>query len=412
VGLSHFVEAVNTRIFVFNKTTCAQITSFSLQALFGVSEFVFDPRVLYDQTWTRFIIIASRQSTSINDTVRRFFLAVSQTSNPAGPYFTYNVTFGGGPFNNGDWWDFPQLGYNQDAVLVTGNVFDNPPTDTVAAVFKFAAMMPIAKARIYNGLSFSAPVFTNLAATLAPPIVRDQNNSAFFLAANNFTHLHLYRGNNLSNPASTTLVLQALVTVSNYAIPPNAPQPNSNQVLDTSDRRFVNASTQVGDSLWNVHTIRLGGFAAPKFYEIDTTGPGANIVKQQGFFFEGGTSHDFNASIAANDLREAFVTWNSTDVTNSNVSLRHNARIRISGCQLPCSIPAGSIVFTSGVALTGNPADPPPFNVQRWGDYSAVSLDPSVVSGCSANRRAYIVNEKINSASLWGSRFARIGFCG
>lgn len=406
VGPNNFVEAVNTRIGVFNKANPGVLlTQFTLQALFGVTEFLFDPRVVYDQTWNRWVIVATRRSASTTDTVRRFFLAVSQTSNPAGPYFTYTFNFGGGPFNNGDWWDFPQLGMDQDALIITGNVFDVP-----AGGFKFAAMTSVAKARVYNGLGFSVPVFTGLVATLAPPIVLDQNKDAYLVAANNFTHLHLYRGENLSNASEATLVLQALVPVPVYAVPPTATQLGTAQRLDTSDRRFVNASTQIGDSLWNVHTINFGGFARPKYYQIDTEGAGINTIKQQAFFAESGTSHNFNASIAVNTANEAFVTWSTTDTTNPIVALRHNARVRASGRQPadPVGIPAGTAIFTSAVALTGNPSSVP--GVQRWGDYSAVSLDPTN-SGCGANRRAWIVNETIPVAATWGSRIARIGFC-
>jgi hypothetical protein len=226
--------------------------------------------------------------------------------------------------------------------------------------------------------------------------------------------LHLYRGTNLSNEFEATLVLQASVDVPDYAFPPDAPQLGTSQLLDTLDRRFVNASTQVGDSLWNVHTINRAGFAAPKFYQIDTEGAGKNTLKQSGFFFESPTSHDFNASIAANASREAFVTWTSTDVANPDVSLRHNARIRFSGRQPADALGVvgpGSTLFTSATALTGNPGFSP--GVQRWGDYSAVSLDPSPGStaGCTAQRRAWLVNERINSSTAWGSRIARIGFC-
>jgi len=296
---------------------------------------------------------------------------------------------------------------NQDAVLITGNIFDTP-----TGPFKFAAMMPIAKARIYNGLGFSVPVFTGLAATLQPPIVLDQNKDAYFLAANNNTHLHLYRGEDLSNAGEATIVLQAIVDVPDYAIPPDAVQIGTIQRLDTADRRFVNASTQYADSLWNVHTINIGGLPTPKFYQIDTEAPAANTIKQQGVFFESLTSHDFNASIAVSASNEAFVTWNTTDAINANVALRHQARVRISGRQPADAlgvISAGSALFTSPVALTGNPSSTP--NVQRWGDYSAVSLDPSPTATCAAHRRAWIVNEKINAAAVWGSRIARIGFC-
>jgi hypothetical protein len=408
VGRSHFVEVVNSRVVVFDKLG-TQLKSTSLRAFFGTNEFVFDPRVVYDQTWNRWVIVATRASTAPTDNNRHYFLAVSTSGDPTGSYFVYQPTFGGGPFDAGDWFDYPQLGMDQDAVIITANVFDIP-----VGGFKFAAMYPIAKARIYNGLGFNVPVFTGLAGTLAPPIVLDQNNNAYLVAASNGRQLHLYRGENLSNAFEASLVLQALIDVPDYATPPSARQPGSNQVLDTLDGRFVNASTQVGDSLWNVHTIRLGSFPTPKFYQIDTEGAEANTIKQQGFFFESATSDDFNVSIAANALDEAFVTWNSTDAINRVSALQHQARVRISGRQ-PADplgdIPAGSALFTSAVALTGNhdPNDPP--NLQRWGDYSAVTLDPEASPTCPAGRRAWIVNETIVNANTWGSRVARIGFC-
>ena len=412
VGPSHVVEVVNTRVVVYSKAG-ALLKTTALNTFFGSTEFLFDPRVVYDQTWNRWVVIATRRTSSTTDPVRRFFLAVSRTGDPTGSYFVYNnIQYGGGGLNDGDWFDYPALGMDQDAVLVTANVFDVP-----AGGFKFAIMIPIAKARIYNGLGFSGPAFTGLLATLQPPIVFDQNKDAYFVAANNLTHLHLYRGENLSNAFEASLVLQAAIDVPDYAVPPDAPQLGTTQLLDTLDRRFVNASTQVSDSLWNVHTINAGGFATPKFYQIDTEGAGINTLKQSGFFFENGpSSHDFNASIAVNASGEAFVTWNTTDVANSTVASRHNARIRISGRQPADAlgvIPAGSSVFTSSALnpLTGNTSSTA--GIQRWGDYSAVSLDPSpgTTAGCGANRRAWIINEKVNAAATWGSRIARIGFC-
>jgi len=208
---------------------------------------------------------------------------------------------------------------DQDAVIITGNIFDNP-----SGGFKGAAMMPIAKALIYNGLAFSVPVFTGLAGTLAPPIVIDQNVATFLVAAEpNDSNLDLYRGENLSRAFDATLMLQSAIAVSAYTIPPGAAQPGTASTLDTLDNRFVNASTQVGDSLWNVHTVDSSGFPRPLFYEIDTSG---NSIIQSGFFFASLTSNDWNASIAVNDFGEAFVTWSSTDLT-SNV----NPRMMFSG---------------------------------------------------------------------------------
>lgn len=397
-GLSHFVQVTNSHVDIYT-IAGVLVKSVTLNAFFGEADFLFDPRVVYDPIWNRWIIVATRRANSAADPVRKFRLAVSTTSNPTGSFFSYTVPFNIGIIQNGDFWDYPQLGFDQDAVVVTGNVFSSSST------YRTTAMVPLAKARLYNGLGTAAPLFTGLPATLAPPIVQDQNANAYFVAANNGAQLHLYRGTNLSNPANATLVLQALVAVSAYSAPPAAVQPGTAVKLDASDRRFVNASSQVGDSLWNVHAIPLGGFATPKFYQIDTEGAGANSIKQQGFFFAAGASHDWNASIAANAAGEAFVTWSST-----NPGIGVNAQVRVSGRQ-PTDplgvIGAGVVLFQSpGFYTMGLGA-----GTARWGDYSAVSLRPNAAGACAANRRAWATNQKNDGVFTWGTRIGQFGFC-
>jgi hypothetical protein len=357
-----------------------------LGAFFGTSEFIFDPRVVYDRDWQRWILVASRASTSSNDTVRRFFLAVSTTSDATGQYHIYWVGFGGGPFTNGDWWDFPQLGIDQDAVLVTGNIFHGPPNGPTPPAFKFAALMPIAKARVYNGLGFGVPVFTGLVATLAPPIVRDQNAPTFLIAApSNSNALRKYTLRDSSRVPGVALFGPVNIPVPAYSVPPGAHQPGTTALLDTADDRFVNASTQIGNDLWQVHTIALGSFPAPKFYRVNTA---TNTVTASGFFFASPTSDDWNASIAANDLDQAIATWSSTDRLI-------NAQVRVASG--PSG--AGTVLFTSPTFY-----HPTSDNPERWGDYSAVTIDPVL------QNHAWIVNEKINSQFIWGSRFGHVTF--
>ena len=100
-----------------------------------------------------------------------------------------------------------------------------------------------------------------------------------------------------------------------YTVPPNAPQPGdgTTYLIDTSDARFVNAGTQIGNSLFQVHSIASGGGAICRFYEFDTVN---KTVIQSGDFSSSSTSFDFNASIAANRRKDVFVTWSATDPTN------------------------------------------------------------------------------------------------
>jgi hypothetical protein len=119
----------------------------------------------------------------------------------------------------------------------------------------------------------------------------------------------------------------------------------------------------------------------------------ARAVAQTGVFFGTGTSDDWNASIVADDTRDVFVTWSSSNALGSREdNPPYFAQVRTSGrlsTDPPGVIPSGVVVFESTL---------PYFNF-RWGDYSAITLDPN-----NANC-AWGVNEKINAAFTWGSRF-------
>lgn len=392
VGVDEFVEVTNDHIDIYQRTNPTNHTTIELPALFGYfTAGMTDPRVVYDRWWSRWVITVMGFPES--STVQNHFIAISQTPSALGGYWLYafNVMF-----NPGDLWDYPQLGMDQDAVIITANIFDATGT-----VFKGADMLSIAKARLYNGWGWSVPVFTNLAGTLAPPIVLDQNATTFLVAApDNSNALQLYGLQNSSTQPS--LAGPISVPVGAYTAPPPAPQPgttNPANLVDTGDGRFVNASTQTGNFLWQVHSVNVGGLPTPVYYQINTA---TNSVAQSGQFFASATSSDFNASIAASSENDAFVTWTSIDSANGI-----NAQVRYSGCDHndgPCVISAGTALFTSPTFLADDFDSNPFFQKQRWGDYSAVTVDPL------DDRRAWLVNEKIDANQDWGSHIGNIGF--
>lgn len=389
VSKSQFVEITNSHLDIYSKSNPATHTSKSLAAFFGYfAQTIFDPRVLYDSTWNRWIVTAEAFPES--STLQRQFIAISKTASATGSFFIYNFNV---TFFTGDFWDFPQVGMDQDAVIMTANIFDSSNASKGADCFA------VAKARLYNGLSFSVPVFTGLVGTLAPPVVLDQNPTTFLIAAQpSGSTLQLYSMTNTSRPVGTTLTLQANVPVAAYSVPPIAPQPGETCptfCLDTSDSRFVNYSTQVGNVLWQVHTVNVSGFATPRYYEINTA---TSSVIQSSSFFASSTSSDFNASLVANSANDMYVTWSSTD---SSAGI--NAQVRFSDCNhtsASCAPGAGLAMFTSSNPLTAD--FDPRFGDQRWGDYSAVTVDPS------KSTNAWLVNEKVNPGGDWGSRIGVI----
>jgi len=391
VGLSQFVEVTNFHIDVYDLSGGLQMDQ-SLQAFFGATEFLFDPRVVYDPVQDRWIIMATRAAGSIEDPARIIYIGVSMGPDARGGYFIYAATFFGGSFADGDWWDFPQLGMDSCAIILTGNIVG--PGRLGAYRFSVAAAIP--KNILYFGLGFLVPAFRGpVAATIAPPIVLDANPNTYLVAApESGTVVTKYTMTNTCI-IQKTMLSSSSITVPAYSLPPSARQPGTTARLDTADSRFINASTQNGDSLWQVHTVDMAGRPTPKYYEFDTV---ANTVVQSSFFSASATSDDWNASIAANRASDLFVTYSSTDIGAPNLQ----AQVRFSGrCHNdPAIIGAGVAVITSGTfseQLDGTR--------YRWGDYSAVTVQPT------DSNMAWIVNEWTPSDSqIWGSRITQIGF--
>jgi hypothetical protein len=381
VGLTQFVEVTNTHLDVYEKADLAtRDLSISLNSFFGYAVNLSDPRAVYDSTWNRWVITVEAFPES--PTVQLHLLAISQGPDATGPYFMYRINMN---LLGDDFWDYPQLGMDQDSIIVTGNVFG-------PVSFRGARMFAAAKAKLYNGLSFSVPLFANLCGTLAPPIVLDDNPSTYLVCAPPIgSTVTKYTMTNSSRPAATTLAA-SIITVPFYQLPRSATQPGTDFPLDSLDGRFVNASTQVGDSIWQVHTIAFptNGAPTPRFYEFNAR---LDTVTQSDSFFADQFSEDFNASIAVDASNSrAFVTWSST-----NAQRNINAQVRFGGCKpaASCTIDATAPPeFTSGTF----------FRFGRWGDYSAVTLDPSDPDG------AFLVNEYIIGNTMWGSRIAQIHF--
>jgi len=349
----------------------------SLNGLFGYSaQPMFDPRVQYDEEWQRFVITAPAFPESAG--VQIYGLAVSQTNSATGKWWIYlfNVAGIGG---SGSFYDYPQLGMSQDNLLFTANIFG-------ATAFEGASLYAVAKARVYNGFGFSVPVFTGLAATLAPPhqLVTDQNPAAWFAAAPPGSGaITMYR----LNPGPTLNVF-AVTGVAAYSVPPSAPQPaacSSGATLDTLDNRFQNTGTQSGDLYYQTHSVNLAGFAAPKYYVISGLLSSAPTVSSSAFFFASATSEDFNPSVAAEPNGHFAFTWSVTDPPNGvkpSVWFRGSSQISV--------FQSADCYNVSGTA--------------RWGDYSQTSVDPNTTVPSTLNTDTFWGdNETVPSVNFWST---------
>ena len=389
VGKGWYLEIVNSRLAAYQTSNGAQVFSVSLASFFNYfTETIFDPRVMYDKVYDQWIVTAEAFAES--SSVQYHFIAVSKIYNPTRNWYIYRIDVN--PTTDPNYfWDFPQVGYDQDSVIVTANVF-NPG-------YAGASMFAVAKALLYNGHAWGVPRYDGLQGTLAPPVVLDQNIDTYLLAAPPYsspggTTMYKYRLRGSAYPGSQQLFLSNITNPVQYFIPPNARQLGTTATLDTLDCRFGNWSTQLGDSIWNTHSISFGSgsWAWAYWYEIDTT---TNAVVQYGNMGAQGNSDDWMPHIAVNYLGDIFAVWSQSDNT------AYYPRICIRGKEAP-----DATTYLGSCTVV---RQSPTFYTQgRWGDYQCVDRFSGLDWG--NQKTAFAVGEYVTGNTFWNSRVAKIRF--
>jgi hypothetical protein len=408
---ANWMVQVNNDVIVMLNWFTNAFAQTKLSTFFSNStDFIFDPRVIYDPYWDRFVVlangcvVATGCKTSTNVSV--FEMMISQTGDPTGGWWLYRF------FPDtaiGDFGDFPQMGMDLNSIIITYNNF---PSGGGFDGRTFA----IAKAYLYNGKPFSVPTFTGTC-TIAPPYVLDNNGVDYLLQF---------------CPGATSVIVGSMrdtglstvslnysdntVHVTHHGVRPQAhqPAPNDLYTLDTGDNRFENRSLQVGSRILNTATIGQGSLPTPTYYNFNISVSPHTLVSE-GAFWASATSHDWHPAINASTvgapsgtpLGEIFTTWMSTDSANNvNIQLRAGGGL---GDSPPTGV-TGIPVFTSSIGLT-NQTDS--LGRHRTGDYAYIALYPAAALGCTnANEIGILTGETAGpAAGLWGTHVGIVKHC-
>ena len=391
VGPSALVLSTNGSLTIRDKTGTL-ITSTSLAVFFAsvrqTGESAFDPRAIYDSGVGRFFVSAAGKITNPTsctagvNCVSHFFLAVSKTSNPtttgSADWFVYGFdATRDGSIPTANWADFPGLGVDGNVVVLTANMFSFSND-----VFQYAKVRILNKSALISGRSVTWFDFFNLtdpvtgfpSFTLQPALTFGAPG-AFFLLSRSRTagscDLIVWGiANALSSPTLATLT--ATANRSNCTTPPNALQLGGGTPLDSGDTRLNNAVFRNG-SLWTAHSINLnfgtGDAAAIRWAQVDLSGwPTSVDIVQDGTLGADSVWFFYPAIMAdaASNVGIAFTRSSSTEYASADYAFRLAAD------------PAGSLPTTTVLkAGSANYQLPDSNGENRWGDYSAIAVDPT-----------------------------------
>ncbi len=411
VGATQYVQWVNESFAVFDKATGAIVPGFpkagnTLWAGFGggcETNNDGDPIVQYDKSANRWVFTQF----SVSTTPYLQCVAVSTTSDAMGAYNRYAFDYGNTQFP-----DYPKLGVWPDAYYITFNIFNNGTTFAGAKLCAYdrTAMLAGAAATqqcIQLSTSYGGVLPSDLDGTTPPPAGSPNFMLNFGSNSLNEWKFHV----DWANPGNTTLTGPLNIPVAAFTPACNGggtciPQPNTKNKLDSlADRlmyRLAYRNIAGTESLVVNHSVSVGGnrrsqVVGVRWYELRApNATGGATVFQQGTFAPDSTAR-WMGSIAM-DKQGNIALGYSASSSSVYPSLRYTGRL---ATDPPGAMQTEAVLKAGAGSQSG-------FSLHRWGDYSAMTVDP--VNDCTF----WYTNEylKTTGAFNWSTWIASFKFPG
>ncbi|MGH9643957.1 MAG: hypothetical protein ACRD3Q_16235 [Terriglobales bacterium] len=401
VGATQYVQWVNTSFAIFSKSTGALIAGptagNTLWSGFGggcQTNNDGDPIVLYDKAAQRWIF----SQFSVSTTPYLQCIAVSTTSDATGTYNRYSFQY-----SNFD--DYPKMGVWSDAYYETFNMFAGGTTFVGADACaydrsKMLAGQAATQICFQQGTSVGGLLPSDIDGLTAPP--SGSPNYMVYFGTNN---LNLYKFHvDFVTPSNSSFTGPTVISVASFSPLCGGgtcvTQPGTTQKLDSlADRlmyRLAYRNFGTHESLVTNHSVVAGSSGGVRWYEIQNPG-GTPTVAQQSTFAPD-SNYRWMGSIAMDQSGDMALGY-SVSSSSLNPTVRYTGRLATD----PASTMEAevNVVTGSGSQTTG---------LSRWGDYSAMQVDP--VDDCTFwYTQEYM---KTNGTFNWNTRIANFKFpsCG
>jgi len=372
VGPNNIVQLINGAYAVYDKTTGAQQQLISGRQFWTDAGFdpgngigglgAFNDRIIYDPTVNRWIA-AGLTADSTNNSI---MIARSDSADPLGSWKT--VAFLGNVGGEGKFVDYTMLGVDANGVYVSTNNFTSITGDYFdSSVFSLPKSDLLSTNPTINNLTRFDSVPSTMGVSIQP--ITDfgsaKNHAPLLATSINSNGTAVYRTDILGTAgAGATLSAATAIPVVLYRNPPLAAQPDGTRVISTISHRMSANVYQVGNTLYAVHSTRVGSNSGITWMMIDEQ---TNQVIQEGILSNPAFDY-FQPSISANANGDIVISF-----TRSGFGAGGNlSAFAVVGKTLGASTTFGT-PFLLKASPVGNYH---PIN-NRWGDYMTTVLDPS-----------------------------------
>ena len=380
VGPTHYIQAVNTSIGIFNKSTGARMAAFTFNNFFvaaggsGACATLNygDPIVLYDQVSGRWIITDFAFAGSGTTPPYYECIAVSKTADPvSGGWWLYTVTASTTALN-----DYPKLGIWGDGIYMSANMFTKGSSYGGVKVWAFNRADLISGAALHSvafqlGTSYFSLLPANLKGTAAPAGTPEYFMSDY----GSTTSVKLWKfTTNWTTPASSTFTGPTSITVASFTQPAanSVKQLGSSIKLDTLGDRLMSwlqyRNINGTESLWVSRTAKVStssyGIRWMEIRNMKTT----PTVYQQGTYAPT-TAFRWMPSLAVDKFGNMAVGY-SVSSSTMYPAIAYAGRLSTDAL--------GTLGQTEQTLIAGTGAQT---SYNRWGDYASMSVDP--VNDCT-----------------------------
>ena len=230
----------------------------------GILDRFYDPKVLYDPTTDRFILVFLEGSNS-DDT--RIVVGFTQTNDPTGLWNFYAIN--GNPNGGAKWSDYPIIAHNKEDLYITVNILrDN---ESWQEGFVQSVIWQVNKSSGYEGdTTLTQNLYSDIMykgepvwsiCPVQPALDMDHDNMYFLSvrpdASSNDT-LFLHEITNTTTSGQGTHTLTVLKSDVKYGVPPSSFQPTEGFKLQTNDTRVLSAALHEGQIQYVQSTLVPG----------------------------------------------------------------------------------------------------------------------------------------------------------
>ena len=397
VGPDHVIACVNSMFRVWDKegNILAHVNADSwISPVIGSG--AFDPQIIYDHYENRWFMLWDWQDNATQQ--GWFIISYSENSNPFGTWYMYKMDAKvNGTTNSGTWGDFPQIGYDEEAIYINSRSF------TFAGSLLYNRIRILKKSELYSSNGGPLPfvdiwnigrpnVPSDKPDVLEPAITYTPGQGGYFFNTLQFGGVYtiLYK---IINPASATPRLRGRTLVVNtYGFAPNAGQLGGGTGIESGGSKHRHAPIVRDNYLYAAHPIANStnsAFSSVRYYKVDL---GTTTILEQAelgaigyYYLYPALAIDKDHNIAVTFSRSA-----TTEYVGAFVSTKYASDPPGLNPSIMLQEGLGNYVVTFGGTRN------------RWGDYMGIQLDPV------NEYDVWTFTEYVRATNTWGTYVGRI----